>query len=789
MSITNDNHQQNELLETRSPGFTIDQTKDIVNNLYGLTGKLFPLDSERDQNFSMVADSGDQFVVRIANSAENPAVIDMQIKAMEHIANMDPELPVPKVLLSHHGQALEHIQADNGTKHILHILTYIPGSHPQDRPTNHDLLRPIGTCLARLALALRGFFHPAANYELLWDLKHAAMLNQYLPHIPDSTHRELASYFLDRFANNALPVIPKLRMQIIHNDLVPDNVLVAEDDPGRIVGIIDFGDMLHSLIVTDLATTIAPMIRGHADPVGAAVEIVAAYHETSPLEPVELGLLYDLTAARLTMLNVIAYWRAAIHPENVEYITGGVEHVWDTLKMWRAENPAEVTKRFFRACGLWEKEDNLEPGNSNETLQSHLLRRTRLLGPCYYLFYDRPLSIVRSEGVWLYDPEGTRYLDAYNNVAHVGHCHPHVLNAITRQGQRLNISTRYMHGLILELAEQITARMPESLSVCMFVCTGSEANELAWRMSKLISGNSGALITKYSYHGNGDATTKLSTETIPQESLPSYIQTINAPTSNTSFREPDSGMESAIRIMNEQGHRPAMLILDSGFTSDGIYTAPKGYLRSLYAKTRAAGGLCVADEVQAGFGRLGQHFWGFDFDDVVPDIVTMGKSMGNGHPIAAVVTRPEIAEALERDTGYFNTYGGNPVSCAAGLAVLNVIEKEGLQHNALEIGQYIRDGLLAIQKDYSAIGVPHGSGLLLGVDIVKPDNSPDPVRANRIMNHMRENGVLIGTTGKNANTLKIRPPIVFQKEHVDILLAALTKALRLTSDFVASKGE
>jgi 4-aminobutyrate aminotransferase-like enzyme len=296
-------------------------------------------------------------------------------------------------------------------------------------------------------------------------------------------------------------------------------------------------------------------------------------------------------------------------------------------------------------------------------------------------------------------------------------------------------------------------------------------------MSKLVSGNSGALITKFSYHGGTDATTQFSTETIPEEKLPSHVQTLFAPISDSAFRKPDSGLGSAIRALDAHGHQPAMLILDTAFASDGIYTSPKGYLHTLSAKTHAAGGLCVADEVQGGFGRLGQHFWGFEFDDAIPDIVTLGKPMGNGHPLAAVVTRPEIAETLANETGYFNTFGGNPVSCAAGLAVLEVIEKEALQQNALQVGQYLRERLANLHRDYPVVGGVHGSGLLLGIDVIKPDGAPDPQVADQIMNHMRENGVLIGTTGQNYATLKVRPPTVFQKEHAEILLVAMTKAL------------
>jgi len=768
---------QDDILETQSPSFTIEQVKDIANKLYGLTGNLLPLASERDQNFRISTEAGDQFVIKIANSAEDPAIIDMQLKALEHIAIVDPTLPVPEVLVSRNGLAIEQIQAENGANHSIRILTYLSGAPPKDHPTDHALLRPMGACLARLGLALRGFFHPIANYELLWDLKHTSKLRQYLPYVTDADHHGLVSYFLDRFDRNVLPLIPKLRAQVVHNDFVPDNILVAENDPGRIVGIIDFGDMTHTLLINDLATTIAPMLPGHSDPVGVAAEIVASYHELVPLEETELRILYDLIAARLTMLNVIASWRATVHPYNRDYITGGVNEVWSMLEAWRAQNPADVTKRFFRVCGLWEMDEVNPMPKADETLQSHLSRRARLLGPCAYLFYDRPLHIVRGEGVWLYDVDGARYLDAYNNVAHVGHCHPHVVNAIAKQARRLNTSTRYMHGYILELAEQITKRMPESLSVCMFVCTGSEANELAWRMSKLVSGNSGALITKFSYHGSTAATTQFSTETIPEGRLPSHVETLFAPTSESTFRKPDSGLSSAIMALDEHGHQPAMLILDTAFVSDGIYTSPKGYLSTLFAKTRTAGGLCVADEVQGGFGRLGQHFWGFQFDDAIPDIVTLGKPMGNGHPLAAVVARPEIAETLAVETGYFNTFGGNPVSCAAGLAVLEVIEREALQHNALEVGQYLRERLAILQRDYPVIGELHGSGLLLGIDIIEPDGAPNPEMADHIMNHMRENGVLIGTTGQSYATLKVRPPVVFQKEHAEILLVAMTNAL------------
>ncbi len=772
------NYNQARILGTEPPRFSVAEVLEFAGELYGLGGAISPLESERDQNFRIDTLRGDQFVIKIANSAMDPAILMMQVEGLAHIAEVDPGLPVPRVLYSRNEAALEQIQSSDGRPHFVHVLTYLPGIYPPRGSASRALLRPLGACLARLVLALRGFYHPAANYELLWDLKQAAVLRGYLHHIPDPSHRQLAGYFLDRFEQLVLPEIPKLRSQIIHNDFAPNNLVVAEHDPGNIVGILDFGDMIHTPLVMDLAAPIAHMFRMQNEPLETALEIISAYHDILPLEPLELSLIYDLIATRLTMLNVIASWRVNLYPENQEYIAGYVDRVWVKMAAWRALDPAAVTRRFFRACGFWESEASV-PSNKavKETRSAQLERRSRLLGPCAYLFYENPLHIVRGEDVWLYDDEGNRYLDVYNNVPSVGHCHPHIVKAISDQSRMLNISTRYWHGLILELAERITSRLPDPLSVCMFVCTGTEANELAWRMAKLASGNGGALITERSYHGNSDAIIGFSSEEVPRERLPSHVATLYAPQSNTAYREPDSNLCVAIKTLAEQGHQPAMMILDSAFTSDGIYTPPGGYLRTLYAETRRAGGLCVADEVQAGFGRLGRHFWGFEFDDVVPDIVTMGKPMGNGHPLAAVVTRPEIAEALAAETGYFNTFGGNPVSCAAGLAVLDVIEVEELQKNALVIGNYLRKRLLGLRKDYPVLGEPHGAGLLMGVDILNADGSPDSGLASQVMNHMRQNGVLIGVTGPGANVLKVRPPIVFTQEHAELLLASLANAL------------
>jgi 4-aminobutyrate aminotransferase-like enzyme/Ser/Thr protein kinase RdoA (MazF antagonist) len=777
-SATGRNYILGGILGTKPPDFSEEQVVEFARELYGLTGVISPLDSERDQNFLIKTATGDMFVIKIANQAVEEGFLRMVCKALDHISVVDPELPVPMVRLSVRNRVLEQVEELNGRKHLVQVLSYLPGREPAGKKAYKVLSKPLGECLARLGLALRGFFHPAADYELLWDLKQAAVLRDYLEHVSDPVGRTLVEHFLDRFEGEILPFIPKLRSQVIHNDFAPNNLVVAQDTPGVITGIIDFGDMIYTPLVMDLAPAIAYMFSDVVDAVDLATNVTRAYHAISPLEPLELSLLYDLVGTRLAMLNVIASWRVKLFPENEEYIAGYVDRIWEKLEAWRRLNPESVRKALFRACGYWEKEVMVPTHRAvKETRKVTMERREELLGPYAYLFYEEPLHIVRGEGVWLYDEVGNRYLDAYNNVPHVGHCHPHVVRAITAQTGTLNTSTRYLHGLILELAERITSRLPEPLRVCTFVCTGTEANELAWRMAKLYSGNDGTLITGHSYHGNSDAVIGFSSEEVPYTKLPPHVATLSAPLSNTRFRGPDSGISVALNTLEVRGFQPAMLILDTGFTSDGIFTAPDRYLQTLYDETREAGGLCVADEVQAGFGRFGEHFWGFEFDEVVPDIVTMGKPMGNGHPLAAVVTRPEIAAVIARETGYFNTFGGNPVSCAAGLAVLDVIEAEGLQENARRVGEFLKKRLAGLREDYPILGEIHGSGLLLGIDVVQEDGSPDGEEAKRIMNLMKENGVLIGRTGRFGNVLKIRPPIVFSKENGELFVEKWIKVL------------
>lgn len=404
------------------------------------------------------------------------------------------------------------------------------------------------------------------------------------------------------------------------------------------------------------------------------------------------------------------------------------------------------------------------------------VRRRRLMGAKLHLFYDPPLHLVRGDGVWLFDAAGRRYLDAYNNVPHVGHCHPRVVEAIARQAGQLNTNTRYLFAQTVDYAEALLALLPRGFEVCAFVNSGSEAVDLAWRMAKAFTGRQGAIVMEDAYHGWTEAVDALSPISAPDRPLAPHVRTLPAPgTVNSGAAD----AARAIASLAEAGLGPAAFIVDPSFCTNGILDAPDGYLADVFAAVRAAGGLCIADEVQAGFGRPGSHFWGFATHDVVPDIVTMGKPIGNGHPLGVVVTRREIMDAFMDSTSFFSTFGGNNVACAAGLAVLEVLQRERLQENAATVGAELKAGLIGLMERHAVVGAVRGKGLLLGVELVRDCGSREPATAEtrRLMHLMRDAGVLVGNEGRHGNVLKLRPPMVFGREHAALLLDALDRAL------------
>lgn len=411
-----------------------------------------------------------------------------------------------------------------------------------------------------------------------------------------------------------------------------------------------------------------------------------------------------------------------------------------------------------------------------------IARRQALLGPAYRLFYEKPLHLVRGEGAWLYDAAGEAYLDAYNNVTSVGHCHPKVVAAIAAQAGVLATHTRYLHAGVLDYAERLLATLPDEIGQMMFTCTGSEANDLAVRIARAFTGGTGIIVTETAYHGVTQAVAEFSPSLGPAVDLGVHVRTVPAP---DSYREADvagaftASVEAAIADLTRHGIRPALFICDGIFASDGVFDGPAGFLQGAVAAIRAAGGLYIADEVQSGFGRTGDAMWGFQRHGVTPDIVTMGKPMGNGYPVAGVALRPEVVAEFGRKARYFNTFGGNAVAVAAATAVLDVIEGEGLVANARDVGAHLRDGLRGLAARHPCIGDVRGAGLFIGVEIVsdRAAKTPDPARTAAIVNGLRQQHVLISACAKGANVLKIRPPLIFTREQADLLVARLDRVL------------
>jgi 4-aminobutyrate aminotransferase-like enzyme/Ser/Thr protein kinase RdoA (MazF antagonist) len=705
------------VLDSTPPRFTADDVATLAAELFGITGDARDLGSERDQTF-LVEGAG---VVKISNAAEDPANLELEAAAIEHALRADPGLPIARQLRSATHQG-----------HVVRLFERMPGRH--GGPELSDAaVRAYGLTHARLTRALRGLFHAAAGRQLLWDLKHAAQLREHLPYL--GNRRRLVEPVLDCYEEHVAPLWPTLPAQVVHGDMNLGNVLL--DDGGYVSGIVDFGDSCHTAAVADLAVAIASLMRGREvdDGFRAARIAVDGYQSRAPLERVELEVLGDLVATRMAAIVTISAWRSVRYPENAAYIQVEDADSWALLESWEPER--------------WRH----ELGGTKLLAPTGALaaRREAAVGALLTsLTYDEPVHVARGEGVWLIDDEGRRLLDGYNNVPVVGHCHPRVTEAVVRQTRALSTHARYLYEPLVELAERLLTTMP-GLDTVMLVNSGSEANDVAWRIATGVTGHDGALITEHAYHGVTAAIADLSPEEWPHGYVPRHVT-----------RVPPTLELGAVGSL-------AATFLDAGLTSDGIRPATAERAQALLRATHDAGGLFVADEVQIGYGRSGEDLWMYRHLGLEPDLVTLGKPMGNGYPVAAVITRRELVERFPYAGTVFSTFGGNPVAAQAALAVLDVIEDERLVAHAQHAGELLRERIRSL--GHPAICEVRGIGLLTGVELDTPE------RARDVVNALRADGVLIGRTGPRDDVLKIRPPLVFDEPHVELLVAALERSL------------
>jgi 4-aminobutyrate aminotransferase-like enzyme/Ser/Thr protein kinase RdoA (MazF antagonist) len=779
-----------ETLQSPPPELSVSDIKHIAQEKFAIAGIAESLGGERDQNFLIRPDNSDQqcVLLKVANQAEPDDLLDLQCAALDHIAQQNPSLPVPSLIRTQSGKNWSTMRSTGGSFRIR-AFNYLPGIPLYEAPEDARLSRNLGRSLAQLNIALRGFFHPAARHAIAWDTQNIDQLAPLCEYLEDESLRNLIVRFLNRFSANIKPRLPGCRAQIIHNDVSFHNSVVDPDSPSQITGIFDFGDMLYAPLIQDLALTAAEVPLGYKDPLGHAAHIIAGFNQVTQLEQQEFALLPDLILGRLAMILIIEAWSNREIPwsDNREHLDGLQQKTGKVLADIDAMKDGEFEDMLRSACGL---SPSRSKAQSILSLEQSWQKRKRFIGNAKYYSYREPLNLVKGEGVWLYDSGGRAYLDAYNNVPHVGHCHPRVIAAIAKQTANLNTNTRYLFDALPEYAERITSTLPQELNTCFFVSSGSEANDLAWRLCKSWTGQTGGLVIENAYHGITDAVFDLSpAERIDDKSTKEHIAEIKAP---DAFRGPwkkdadDCGLryasytDQAIDKLKQNGHAPAAFFMDMIMSSSGIMVPPPGYTEEVNKRVKNAGGLFVADEVQSGFGRLGKSMWGFEIAGVTPDIVTFGKPIAGGYPMGLVVTRSEIAEKFERDCEFFSTTGGNPVACAAADAVLQVMQDEALMLNADRIGKMLSDGIRELADQQPIIGDVRGSGLFIGVELIKDPETlaPAATEAKSIANALKNEGVLIGVDGIYSNVLKIRPPMVFNEHNAKFLLEKLHHVLK-----------
>jgi len=418
-----------------------------------------------------------------------------------------------------------------------------------------------------------------------------------------------------------------------------------------------------------------------------------------------------------------------------------------------------------------------------------IARRDAVLGASYRLQYRQPVHFVRGEGMWLYDPDNRPYLDFYNNVPSLGHCNPEVNAAMVEQAGRISANTRYLEPQLVDYAERLVATFPTGIDRVVFTCTGSESNDLALRIARLCSGNEGVIVSDYAYHGTSAAVAAVSPNLGDAVVLSPNVRMVSLPgpagvpeAQAAAFFE--AQVRAAVEDLNRRGIGVAALLIDSIFSSDGVCVDPPGFIAGGVAAVREAGGLLIADEVQPGFGRTGSHMWGFERHKVVPDLVTLGKPMGNGFPIGAVVGQREPLDRFGNTARYSNTFAGNTVGIATANAVLTILQRDRIQQNALAMGQRLRAGLEKIAQQQPGIRAIRNAGLFFGVDMGGKDMAPHAQRAFAldVVNTLRDDAVLVSTTGENEDALKVRPPLICEAEHVDLFLAAVERALAKVAD-------
>jgi len=667
---------------------------------------------------------------------------------------------------------------DPKKRNIFRLLTWLDGDFWFEVKHTSKLFESFGKFLAKLNLHLRNYQDyviEARHSE--WDLQHFLEVVQQKRHfilIPEN--RKLVDYFLLQYRENVLHELHNLRKSVIHGDANDRNVLIQN---GAISGMIDFGDMCYSQRINELAIGITYAIMEKEKPVEWALPVIAGYHEVSPLQEREVDLLYWLIAARLCMSVCHSAFEKNSQPEN-EYIAISEKSAWKLLRKWVKINPVHARNEFRKAADF--------PIPRIKNIDEVKSQRNRSVSSIFSVSYKNPVYMERAAFQYMFDKYGNSYLDAYNNIPHVGHSHPKVMEAGQKQMARLNTNTRYLYDNLNEYTANLLSCFPKPLNKVFLVNSGSAATDLALRMARHFTGRKKVAVVEHGYHGNTQAGIEISHYKFSGKGgigPPENVITFPLPDTYRGEFKTNNGSaghsyaSQAIQQLHNSQEKIAAFIAEPIVGCGGQVPLANGYLKEIYTEIKKQGGVCISDEVQTGFGRLGECFWGFEIHGVIPDMVILGKPMGNGHPMGAVVCTDEIAEAFNNGMEFFSSFGGNPVSCAIGQAVLDVLAEEHLQQNAKKVGDYYMQKLTELQQNHECIGDVRGSGLFIGFEFVKDHITlePDTELAQKVKNELREKFVLVSTDGPFDNVIKSKPPLCFSKENVDEVIQKLNEVL------------
>jgi 4-aminobutyrate aminotransferase-like enzyme/Ser/Thr protein kinase RdoA (MazF antagonist) len=677
------------------------------------------------------------------------------------------------------------VVTDRGERRIAWLISFLPGTLMASvEPWTPALATSIGNLLGRLDRALTGFDNPLLDRELKWNLSDADWIAPHIGAIEAPARRARIERLVAHFTHHVKPRLQARPQKAIYNDANDMNIFVTRED-GELcaTGIIDFGDMIRAPLVCEPAVAMAYMMMGPGDPLARGAALASAYQKACPLADEDIAMLPALVKMRLAVTVTNAAIQRREHPDN-KYLTVSEAPAWRVLDYIDAIGDELFDDTIQSAC----RDAGAIPG---ATLQQSLLaRRQRVTLGNQKLSYRNPLHLVRGAGHFMYDADGVEYLDAYNNVPHVGHAHPRVTEAVARQMATLNTNTRYLQDIHVEYAERMLSLMPPQFARIVFLSSGSEANELALRLARAATNARDMIVMDHGYHGNTTGAMDISPYKFmhPKGSgnAPDWVHVTPQPDVYRGSHRGEgaaaryvSDFRSVLETVTRSGRKLAGFISECAPSVGGQIVLPPGYLNAVYAMVREAGGVCIADDVQTGLGRLGHWFWGFEQQDAAPDIAVWGKPLGNGFPLAAVAMTDRIAEAFAEGPEFFATFGGSSAACAAGAAVLDVLRDEELAARARDTGHFLLNGLHSLAQRHKIIGDVRGFGLFLGVDLVRDRTGRNAAtaEAGMIVNFLRDRHVLLGVEGPDNNVLKIRPPMTFDMTAAAQLLTRLDEAL------------